>query len=151
MWLYAGIAAALLLDLMACLLSGVNICICQRNLDCPLLPNYFATETEICPISLHEGKQQPVQDTGGTNGLGGERNLQKNNAGLACNTAEKVSKVEPTESSALTSVASGLPMQGYLLDQSCFLCCPGCKSKTKEAESECVQSKLQRQISVRKS
>lgn len=82
---------------------------------------------------------------------GGERNLRKNNAGLACNTAEKVSKVEPTESSALTSVASGLPMQGYLLDQSHFLCCPGCKSKTKEAESECVQSKLQRQISVRKS
>lgn len=115
------------------------------------MPNYFATETEICPISLPEGKQQPVQDTGGTNGLGGERNLQKNNAGLACNTAEKVSKVEPTESSALTSVASGLPMQGYLLDQSRFLCCPGCKSKTKEAESECVQSKLQRQISVRKS
>lgn len=78
MWLYAGIAAALLLDLVACLLSGVNVCICQRNLDCPLLPNYFATETEICLIILNEGKQQPVQDTGGTNGLEGEGSHWKN-------------------------------------------------------------------------
>lgn len=81
----------------------------------------------------------------------GKEIFGKIDAGSACNTAKKVSKVEPTESSALTSVASNLPMEGSLLDQSHCLCCPGCKSKTKEAESECVQSKWQRQISVRKS
>lgn len=56
MWLYAGIAAALLLDPVTCLLFGVNTRICQRNLACPLLPNCSATETEISLISLHKGK-----------------------------------------------------------------------------------------------
>lgn len=55
MWFYAGIAAALLLDPVTCLLSGVNICICQKNLAFPLLPNCSATATEIFLISLHKG------------------------------------------------------------------------------------------------